>query len=106
MQGGLIAKLSSILDATLSKMARYDEGTFFAPILSITVCFPSYGKLKFYNVVLIFRSDSTNKESRRQEKSWQTVMSTLFVIVWNNYDPKSLMNFGSSISLNSGILRK
>ncbi|XP_074603167.1 calcium-dependent secretion activator 1 isoform X3 [Brevipalpus obovatus] len=36
MQNGLISKLTSILEATLSKLSRYDEGTFLAPILTIT----------------------------------------------------------------------
>ncbi|XP_015784018.1 calcium-dependent secretion activator 1 isoform X3 [Tetranychus urticae] len=36
MQTGIIAKLTGILEATLSKLSRYDEGTFFAPILTIT----------------------------------------------------------------------
>ncbi|RWS05469.1 calcium-dependent secretion activator-like protein [Dinothrombium tinctorium] len=36
MQTGLIAKLTSILEASLSKLARFDEGSLLAPILSIT----------------------------------------------------------------------
>lgn len=34
----LLLQLCSILEATLTKLSRYDEGTFLAPILSITVC--------------------------------------------------------------------
>lgn len=37
MQEGLVSKLTSILEVTLSKLSRYDEGSFFAPILSLTV---------------------------------------------------------------------
>ncbi|KAL5015108.1 hypothetical protein ScPMuIL_009378 [Solemya velum] len=33
----LIEKLLSVLESVLSKLARYDEGTFFASILSLTV---------------------------------------------------------------------
>ncbi|RWS31419.1 calcium-dependent secretion activator-like protein [Leptotrombidium deliense] len=36
MQTGLIAKLTSILEACLGKLARFDEGSLLAPILSIT----------------------------------------------------------------------
>ncbi|GAB6021144.1 hypothetical protein CHUAL_003776 [Chamberlinius hualienensis] len=36
MQQGLIAKLQSILEGTLSKLSRYDEGTLFGSILSFT----------------------------------------------------------------------
>ncbi|KAG1683212.1 Calcium-dependent secretion activator 1 [Nymphon striatum] len=36
MQEGLVSKLLSILEATLGKLSRYDEGSFFAPILSLT----------------------------------------------------------------------
>ncbi|XP_064486582.1 calcium-dependent secretion activator 1-like isoform X3 [Ornithodoros turicata] len=36
MQSGLIGKLTSILEATLSKLSRYDEGSLLAPILSLT----------------------------------------------------------------------
>ena len=37
MQGGLLAKLESIMESTLSKLSRYDEGSLLAPILSLTV---------------------------------------------------------------------
>ncbi|XP_028966388.1 calcium-dependent secretion activator-like [Galendromus occidentalis] len=36
MQGGLLAKLESIMESTLSKLSRYDEGSLLAPILSLT----------------------------------------------------------------------
>lgn len=36
MQNGLISKLTSILEATLNKLSRYDEGSLLAPILSLT----------------------------------------------------------------------
>ncbi|XP_029833222.1 calcium-dependent secretion activator 1 isoform X1 [Ixodes scapularis] len=36
MQAGLIGKLTSILEATLGKLSRYDEGSLLAPILSLT----------------------------------------------------------------------
>jgi hypothetical protein len=37
MSKQLVAKLISVLDTILKKMSRYDEGSFFAPILSLTV---------------------------------------------------------------------
>ncbi|XP_065284754.1 calcium-dependent secretion activator isoform X2 [Dermacentor albipictus] len=36
MQTGLIAKLTSMLEVTLAKLSRYDEGSLLAPILSLT----------------------------------------------------------------------
>ncbi|XP_077497157.1 calcium-dependent secretion activator 1 isoform X10 [Amblyomma americanum] len=36
MQTGLIAKLTSMLEVTLGKLSRYDEGSLLAPILSLT----------------------------------------------------------------------
>ncbi|XP_042901983.1 calcium-dependent secretion activator isoform X6 [Parasteatoda tepidariorum] len=36
MQTGLITKLTSILELTLNKLSRYDEGSLLAPILSLT----------------------------------------------------------------------
>ncbi|XP_076313515.1 calcium-dependent secretion activator 1 isoform X3 [Tachypleus tridentatus] len=36
MHTGLIGKLTSILEVTLSKLSRYDEGSLLAPILSLT----------------------------------------------------------------------
>ena len=37
MSKALIQKLISVLDSTMKKLARYDEGSFFAQILSLTV---------------------------------------------------------------------
>ena len=39
MSRALIQKLSSVLDSVLKKLSRYDEGSFFAQILSLTVRF-------------------------------------------------------------------
>uniref|UniRef100_A0A131YM11 Ca2+ dependent activator protein for secretion 2 isoform A n=1 Tax=Rhipicephalus appendiculatus TaxID=34631 RepID=A0A131YM11_RHIAP len=36
MQTGLITKLTSMLEVTLTKLSRYDEGSLLAPILSLT----------------------------------------------------------------------
>ncbi|GFQ93610.1 calcium-dependent secretion activator [Trichonephila clavata] len=36
MMTGLISKLTSILELTLNKLSRYDEGSLLAPILSLT----------------------------------------------------------------------
>ena len=38
MTQGMIAKLMSVLEATLSKLGRYDEGSLIGSILSFTVC--------------------------------------------------------------------
>lgn len=38
MVQGLIGKLMSVLEATLSKLSRYDEGSLIGSILSFTVC--------------------------------------------------------------------
>lgn len=37
MNQGLISKLMSVLEATLSKLSRYDEGSLIGSILSFTV---------------------------------------------------------------------
>lgn len=37
MSQGLIQKLVSVLEATLSKLGRYDEGSLIGSILSFTV---------------------------------------------------------------------
>lgn len=37
MMASLVAKFASVLDSVLSKLSRYDEGTFFSSILSFTV---------------------------------------------------------------------
>ncbi|KAM9807578.1 calcium-dependent secretion activator 2 isoform 2-T2 [Neosynchiropus ocellatus] len=37
MISSLVSKLASVLDGVLSKLSRYDEGTFFSSILSFTV---------------------------------------------------------------------
>jgi hypothetical protein len=37
MSRALINKLVSVLDSVLKKLSRYDEGSFFAQILSLTV---------------------------------------------------------------------
>lgn len=37
MKKQLVAKLISVLDGLLKKLSRYDEGTFFSSILSLTV---------------------------------------------------------------------
>lgn len=44
MNQGMISKLMSVLEATLSKLSRYDEGSLIGSILSFTVnlCLFSY----------------------------------------------------------------
>lgn len=37
MNQGLISKLMSVLEASLSKLSRYDEGSLIGSILSFTV---------------------------------------------------------------------
>lgn len=37
MNQGMIHKLTSVLEATLSKLSRYDEGSLIGSILSLTV---------------------------------------------------------------------
>lgn len=37
MNKQLVGKLLSVLDGLLKKLSRYDEGTFFSSILSLTV---------------------------------------------------------------------
>jgi calcium-dependent secretion activator len=39
MTQGLINKLVSVLEATLGKLSRYDEGSFIGSFLKITVSF-------------------------------------------------------------------
>lgn len=37
MNQGMISKLTSVLEASLSKLSRYDEGSLIGSILSFTV---------------------------------------------------------------------
>lgn len=39
MTQGMINKLVTVLETTLSKLSRYDEGSFIGSILSLTVFF-------------------------------------------------------------------
>jgi len=59
MSKTLIEKLVSVLDSVLKKLSRYDEGSFFAQILSLTVrknvCFFYY-----YFQPVFFSSIETN----------------------------------------------
>lgn len=43
MTQGMINKLVTVLETTLSKLSRYDEGSFIGSILSLTVLFSSFG---------------------------------------------------------------
>lgn len=42
MTQGMISKLVSVLETTLSKLSRYDEGSLIGSILSFTVCSPPH----------------------------------------------------------------
>lgn len=48
MTQGLINKLVSVLEATLGKLSRYDEGSFIGSFLKITVSFADFSKKKFH----------------------------------------------------------
>lgn len=53
MVQGLIGKLMSVLEATLSKLSRYDEGSLIGSILSFTV---SSNKTKLSLPSVVFMS--------------------------------------------------
>jgi len=53
MNQGMINKLITVLEATLSKLSRYDEGSLIGSILSLTV-FASFNNLtKTQNVIRV-----------------------------------------------------
>jgi len=53
MNQGMINKLITVLEATLSKLSRYDEGSLIGSILSLTV-FASFDNLtKTQNVIRV-----------------------------------------------------
>ena len=58
MNQGMISKLTSVLEATLSKLSRYDEGSFIGSILSFTVIF------LFLNSLLILKINSIHGAER------------------------------------------
>jgi len=61
MNQGMINKLITVLEATLSKLSRYDEGSLIGSILSLTV-FASFNNLmKTQNVI---RVHNTYKKSK------------------------------------------
>lgn len=47
MTQGLITKLVSVLESSLSKLARYDEGSFIGSILSLTVTGSQFNENSF-----------------------------------------------------------
>lgn len=49
MTQGMVAKLLSVLESVISKLGRYDEGSFIGSILSFTVSTVPY-KSAFMNV--------------------------------------------------------
>ena len=57
MSRALIQKLLSVLDSVLKKLSRYDEGSFFAQILSLTV--NSFVDFLSYFVSFSLRNRST-----------------------------------------------
>lgn len=52
MTQGMIAKLVSVLEATLSKLGRYDEGSLIGSILSFTVSFLFFYTFNFFQKIL------------------------------------------------------
>lgn len=65
MNQGMISKLTSVLEATLSKLSRYDEGSFIGSILSFTV------SRKSINISELFASFFRTFPAR--EKTWVKV---------------------------------
>lgn len=51
MTQGMIAKLVSVLEATLSKLGRYDEGSLIGSILSFTVGY-LYRRFEFFKLFM------------------------------------------------------
>lgn len=47
MNQGMINKLITVLETTLSKLSRYDEGSLIGSILSLTVFFPWFNNIDY-----------------------------------------------------------
>ncbi|EEC12863.1 Ca2+-dependent activator protein for secretion 2 isoform A, putative [Ixodes scapularis] len=69
MQAGLIGKLTSILEATLGKLSRYDEGSLLAPILSLTGM-SSSGKEVGHTYVNFVRNSMEQLRQKVSDELW------------------------------------
>lgn len=51
MNQGMINKLITVLETTLSKLSRYDEGSLIGSILSLTVFFISFNNIDYLFII-------------------------------------------------------
>jgi hypothetical protein len=58
MSRALIQKLVSVLDSVLKKLSRYDEGSFFAQILSLAVKRIFFNFRFFIDLFILYRNQS------------------------------------------------
>ncbi|XP_042266675.1 calcium-dependent secretion activator 2 isoform X3 [Thunnus maccoyii] len=95
MVSSLVSKFAAVLDGVLSKLSRYDEGTFFSSILSFTVkaaakyvevpvslsiCLLLYYSPCLSQLVSIFVFPSVFRESEQNIKRRENAKQTLFAL--------------------------
>lgn len=68
MNQGMINKLISVLETTLSKLSRYDEGSFIGSILSLTVRRFVASRVSFFFLLIQSECERFLAESFRQWK--------------------------------------
>ena len=67
-------QLTSILEASLTKLSRYDEGTFLAPILSMTVRRHDDREMRFEQQIISFQSIHHSNHASFTKSLWQSVL--------------------------------
>lgn len=99
MTEGLIHKLMSVLEGSLSKLARYDEGSLIGSLMSFAVSLElllNGGKITHW-FECIFRM------SLGLVRMWARVTLALCVTIWIKFVAKSRMNSGSLRSSKPGM---
>lgn len=88
----------SVLEATLSKLSRYDEGSLIGSILSFTVKYYLLLEGSFF----LLSHLSYCRTCRARARTWARATLTSHGTVWTRSEVKWMMNFGFWTSLNNG----
>lgn len=70
MNQGMINKLITVLEATLSKLSRYDEGSLIGSILSLTVL----------HLMIIWRRIEMLQEESKCDNTFGELSENIFII--------------------------
>ena len=82
----IIEKLLSVLESVLAKLARYDEGTFFSSILSLTVsivylCMNDKDNLSSLTMKL-YLCPINNFKYIQDKRTWSSLFVTIEYTTW------------------------